>query len=41
MVHSAGRVEPAPALIPVYQQKYEKYQAVRDALDTVWSRFTV
>lgn len=41
MVHSAGRAEPTPALVPVYQQKYEKYQAVRDALDTVWSRFTV
>lgn len=41
MVHAAGRVEPNPGRAAVYQRKYEKYQAVRDALDTVWPRFTV
>ena len=41
MVHISGVVYPDPEKVPVYQKKYEKYCAVRDALDTVWNRFEV
>lgn len=41
MVRVAEPVMPNPELVGVYQEKYETYCAVRDALDTVWPRFEV
>lgn len=41
MVHIARRIEPNPEMSEIYQKKYEKYCAVRSALDTVWEHFEI
>jgi Sugar (pentulose and hexulose) kinases len=41
MVHVSGRIEPSQKHVEIYQKKYAKYCAVRDALDGVWSEFEV
>ncbi len=41
MVHVNDPVEPDWEKNRIYKEKYAKYCAVRDALDTVWDRFAV
>ena len=41
MVHIRGRVEPNMEKTGIYQKKYQKYTAVRKALDGVWQLFQV
>ena len=41
MVKVNKPVMPDPDKVKIYQEKYEKYCAVSDALDAVWDRFTV
>ncbi|MCF7972637.1 MAG: carbohydrate kinase, partial [Phycisphaerae bacterium] len=37
MVHLTRRIEPNPDLAALYQAKYARYQAVIEALDSVWT----
>ncbi|MFA9381079.1 MAG: FGGY-family carbohydrate kinase [Acetanaerobacterium sp.] len=41
MVHVNKPVQPDPAMTKIYAEKYKKYTAVSQALDTVWGKFTV
>jgi L-xylulokinase len=41
MVRISPPVLPDRNAFPVYRQKYEKYTAICDALDTIWNRFEV
>ena len=41
MVRVSAPVLPDPEAHAVYQSKFETYQAISNALDTVWDRFTV
>ncbi|MDR1419339.1 MAG: carbohydrate kinase [Treponema sp.] len=41
MVRISPPVAPDGGTFPIYRQKYEKYLAVCEALDTVWNRFEV
>jgi len=41
MVHVTQIIQPDIERTAVYQKKYEKYRAVRAALDTVWGQFEV
>ena len=41
MVRVSAPVLPDPETHAVYQAKFETYQAISNALDTVWDRFTV
>ena len=41
MVHVSERVYPNPDRQKIYQNKYKKYAAVSQALDTVWGQFEV
>jgi L-xylulokinase len=41
MVRINPPIDPDPAMSALYRPKYEKYEAVCAALDTVWNRFEV
>jgi len=41
MVHVSAPVQPDKTRVQIYEQKYQKYQAVRHALDEVWPVFEV
>jgi L-xylulokinase len=41
MTRIKQKIEPNPKMTKIYQQKYEKYTAVRKALSEIWDRFSV
>ena len=38
MVHIGGQLDPNPVMVPIYQEKYQTYLAITQALMPVWDR---
>lgn len=41
MVHIGGMVYPNPKAVKIYQEKFETYSLICNALDSIWDRFKV